>query len=102
MFKKRSITSEEEKNFLFIPENRSTDISWTHDETGEAYKLYATIEEKHPEYALQWVEGIYGGYIFEVPKPFNITLKTIEGVRGIGYKAICAFDKEGNGWVFMK
>jgi len=49
---------------------------------------------------MTWIEGTYGGYKFQSNK--NTIFETESGVRGIGYKAIVAFDSEGNGLLFMK
>jgi len=81
---------------LFTPPKR---YSWTHDVTGEKYNDMFFLEKQYPEYALKWADGIFGGYVFEVG---HLQFKTTEGVRGMDYKAVIAFDKLGNGAVFIQ
>ena len=75
-------------------------VHWTHDVTGEIFKFWSKVNLKYPQHAMMWVEGQYGGYKFQSNK--NTIFETESGVRGIGYKAIVAFDSEGNGLLFMK
>jgi len=71
---------------------------WEHDITGEVYRESVTIEGVYPNHANKWTDGTYGGYCFESN---GVEFKTTEGVRGIEYKALVAFDRKGRGIVFF-
>jgi hypothetical protein len=79
----------------FDPNER---YEWEHDVTGEVYRQSVTVEGLHPECTNKWADGIYGGYGFDSN---GTEFKTTEGVRGIGYKALIAFDCKGVGIVFF-
>ena len=83
-------------NSSMAPPRKAT---WVHDVTGERFSNMYYLEEKYPQFALKWLDGEFGGYRF-VSGP--ISFKTVQGVRGIGYKAVVAFDGEGFGAVFFE
>ncbi len=76
----------------------SENCTWSHDITGERFEEMSLVKGKFPEYANKWADGIYGGSIFDSN---GATFETVEGIRGIGYRALIAFDKLGNGAVFF-
>jgi hypothetical protein len=78
--------------------DRNELYDWEHDITGEVFTSSSAIEGVYPEYANKWADGTYGGYRFESN---GTEFKTINGVRGIGYKALIAFDRNGRGIVFF-
>lgn len=82
-----------------FPETISSNVAWNHDETGEVYKYFSKVKQKYPVYAMKWSDGIFGGYRFSCE---NGDFSTEEGVRGIGFKSVIAFDVEGNGLVFIQ
>lgn len=71
---------------------------WEHDITGEVYRDSATVEGVYPDHANKWMDGTFGGYCFESN---GVEFKTTSGVRGMGYKALVAFDRKGRGIVFF-
>ena len=75
------------------------DLVWHHDITGELYDYMYLVEKKYPEHASKWADGKFGGKCFSIGDEQFITS---ESVRGIGYPAVIAFDKHGNGAVFFK
>jgi len=75
------------------------DLVWNHDVTGELYDYMYFVVNKFPEHANKWTDGKFGGKCFEIGDEQFITT---EGVRGIGYKAVIAFDENGNGIVFFR
>lgn len=83
-------------NSSMAPPRRTT---WVHDVTGERFSQMYYLEEKYPEFALKWIDGEFGGYHFVSG---TVSFKTIQGVRGFGYKAVVAFDGEGFGAVFFE
>ncbi len=80
------------------PESNSN-LVWKHDVTGEKYKLWGELTRRYPKFSMTWTDGKYGGNVFSCKKEFFYTL---DAVRGIGYKAVLAFDSEGTGFVFVK
>lgn len=74
-------------------------LTWTHDVTGEIYKFWSEVQTDHPAYSMCWCEGEFGAYLFT--SEFG-SFEAEEGVRGIGYKAILAFDSNGKGIIFIK
>lgn len=81
---------------LFLPGERYT---WDHDVTGEKYNNMYLLKDQYPQYASKWADGLFGGNCFESN---GLQFKTTLGVRGIDYKAVIAFDKLGNGAVFIQ
>ena len=71
---------------------------WEHDITGEAFRSSSAVEGLYPDYANKWADGTYGGYCFDSN---GTEFKTIDGVKGLGYKALIAFDRKGRGIVFF-
>lgn len=71
---------------------------WEHDITGEVYRYSVTVEGVYPNHANKWMDGTFGGYGFYSN---GIEFKTTSGVRGLGYKALVAFDRNGRGIVFF-
>lgn len=82
-----------------FPDPNIRRLKWTHDETGEQYKFWSVLVEKYPAHAMNWIDGEFGGYVFSSVEG---DFKTLEGVRGIGFKAVLAFDSEGTGFVFVQ
>ena len=80
------------------PLNPPNQFDWEHDETGEVFTTMFYVEEKYPEFKLKWADGVFGGYECKVG---THSFKTTEGFRGLEYKAVIAFDENGNGAVFF-
>lgn len=76
-----------------------TKIIWTHDITEEKYSYCSKVSTIHPVYSMCWCDGTVGGYDFECEYG---RFQLEEGIRGIGFKAVIAFDFQGNGIVFIK
>ncbi len=74
-------------------------FDWEHDVTGELYDDMYFLEERFPEHASKWADGVFGGNCFVVG---DEKFYTTESTRGIGYTALIAFDQFGNGAVFVK
>ena len=71
---------------------------WGHDITGEVFTNSSVVDGVYPDCANKWADGTYSGYCFDSN---GTEFKTIDGVRGIGYKALIAFDRKGRGIVFF-
>lgn len=81
---------------LLVPPQK---FDWEHDITGDLYDNMYFLEKRFPEHASKWTDGIFGGNCFKVGDEEFITT---EATRGIGYTALIAFDRFGNGAVFVK
>jgi len=71
---------------------------WEHDVTGDIFIESSVLTETYPQFANKWTDGIFGGNIFE---SCGMEFRTTGTIRGIGYKAVIAFDENGNGIVFF-
>lgn len=92
---KSSATQWHDHDSEFDPNQK---YDWEHDITGELYKSSAIVDDLYPQYANKWADGVYGGYFFDSN---GTKFRTLSGVRGMGYKAIVAFDRNGRGIVFF-
>lgn len=70
---------------------------WEHDVTGERFMDSFPLTKTYPQFAGKWVDGLFGGNVFET---CGVEFNTETTIRGIGYKAVLAFDLSGNGIVF--
>lgn len=78
-----------------------TGFNWKHDETGERFDFHGEVGGLYPQYSMLWTEGEFGAYTFiedGTGEEFSIT----PGVRGIGFRAVIAFDSLGKGLIFSK
>lgn len=78
---------------------KNYDGTWEHDLTQEWLKTCLHVREKYPDLALTWADCEFGAYRATTKdgKEFEV----FQGVRGIGYKGVIAFDSEGYGCVFI-
>lgn len=61
---------------------------------------WSEVEASYPQFAMMWEEGTFGGYEFQTKS--GLIFKMTEGVRGMGYEGVIAFDSNGNGIIFTK
>lgn len=80
-----------------IPQHEAIHYSWVHDINGNKFEDGTIVLETLPQFANHWFDSIYGGNVVEFKddegNQYEVT--TEDGVKGIGYYGVIAFDSEG-------
>jgi hypothetical protein len=80
-----------------VPQHEAVHYTWEHDVTGQKFNESVLVIETLPQFANHWFDSIYGGYVVEFKdddgNPHEVT--TEDGVKGMGYRGVIAFDAEG-------